>query len=780
MFKYIIRIKKSNFIRFLKRRKRAVIILAALFLFLLFPIEKPLVGNEYSRVITDKNGRIMRVFLTSDEQYCLPPEFNKEIPEKLKEAVIHFEDKYFRYHPGINPVSLFRAVVQNIKGKRIVSGASTITMQLARIRKGRERNVFNKFLEISEAVRMEFHFTKKEILKNYLDHAPYGGNIIGYQAACWRYFGKPPDKMSWAEASLIAILPNSPGRVSPVKNRDVLIDKRNRLLSSLYEGQKFDSITLINSINEPIPDKIVPFDLSAPHLTRRLNQEKPDNQRVIHSSIDFDIQERANYIVKRYNRQLQHYGIKNVAVIIIENKNRKVRAYIGSQDFYGESGRVDGVVAMRSSGSLLKPFLYALSVQDGIILPESIIHDIPTYYGTFSPHNASEMYGGLVTAHDALVRSLNVPAVRLLYTYGHYRFYNFLKEAGISTLFRSADSYGLPLIIGGAEVQLEEISSMFCGLANLGNFAPVSFNEENEGVISKQLIDTLSSVLILNTLNDLQRPGAEYYWTKFNSQFPVAWKTGTSYGHKDAWAVGINPDYTVGVWVGNFNAESNKNLSGAASAGPLLFDLFDILPHHSANNWWKLDDYEFEKVAVCEETGYLATQNCKSVIAARAPSLDKLKQCSYHITAETDSSGKYLVCSKCWEKGHHPVKYLSYPPVVIDYLRRNGSIIEKIPQHNPHCTVHQNSDMFAIEYPKENTKILVSRDFDGAYQSVVFSAVHKLQDQNIYWYLDNIYLGMTHSKHKMAVIPKKGAHTLTLVDSFGNTKKVNFYSTRNE
>jgi penicillin-binding protein 1C len=765
-----------------KKIKRAAIILAAFMFFLFFPIKKPLVRSDYSRVITDRNGEIIRVFLTRDEQYCLPPDFHDTVPEKLKKAVIEFEDRYFYFHPGINPVSIVRATVQNIRNRRVVSGASTITMQLARLRKGRDRKIFNKILEMFEAIRIEAHFSKNEILKVYLDNAPYGGNVLGYQAASWRFFGKPPGKLSWAEASLLAVLPNSPGQMNTVKNNDLLRQKRNRLLVSLYNEKMFDTITLRNSIDEPIPGAIVPFDLLAPHLTRRLNNQISNNQRIICTSIDAELQKKATYLVQRYSRFLEHYGIENSAAIIIENKTRKVRAYVGSQDFYGKSGKVDGVLAMRSSGSLLKPFLYALAVQNGLILPQSVLQDIPTYYGSFSPHNASEMYTGMVTAHEALVRSLNVPAVRLLYTYGHYRFYNFLKEGGISTLFRSADNYGLPLIIGGAEVTLEEVSGLFCGLGNLGNFGPVSFFEQPGQTNNKKyLIDSLSCVLILNTLKDLRRPGAEYYWTKFNNQYPIAWKTGTSYGHKDAWAVGVNPEYTIGVWVGNFNAETNKNLSGAGSAGPLLFDLFDMMPDKGSwKVWWNTDDYNFNTVDVCAVTGYLATNKCRKTSKVLAPFREKLKPCPYHIKTEVDSTGKFSVCSRCWQGGHHSSSYLSYPPLVLNYMRKNGLVIERIPPHNPDCKVNRSNEMIDIDYPKNKSKIYLSRDFDGKLQPVIFSAVHQLPDQILYWYLDNNYIGMTNHQHKITCIPERGQHTLTIVDSYGNSKKINFYSTRTE
>jgi penicillin-binding protein 1C len=762
-----------------KRNRRAVIFLTALLVFLYYPLKKPLIRDDYSRIITDRNDEILRVFLTTDQQYCLPPEFIDSVPEKLQEAVIHFEDKYFYYHPGINPVSLTRAIIQNIKSRKVVSGASTLTMQLARIRKGRKRTASNKFVEMLEALRIEAQYSKKEILNLYLNHAPYGGNIIGYQAASWRYFGKPPQKLSWAEACLLAVLPNSPGTISPVKNNEQLLRKRDDLLNSLYENGKIDKSTLNNSLEEPMPDRIRPFDLRVPHLTRKIHSELSGKINVVKTSIDSEIQDKVKSYVGRYSRMLKNYDIKNAAVLVVENKSRKVRAYVGSQDFYGEEGRVDGVIAPRSSGSLLKPFLYALSIQEGLIIPNSLLQDIPTYYGTFSPHNASEMYDGIVTAHDALVRSLNVPAVRLLYTYGHYKFYNFLSEANLSTLYRSADDYGLPMIIGGTEVTLWDMANSYCSLANLGSYGSISYLENQNDNINNtyNLIDSVSVALTLNMLKDLKRPGSEYYWNKFNSQRPVAWKTGTSYGHKDAWAVGVNPDWTIAVWIGNFDASTNKNLSGAKSAGPLLFDIFNSLPILSETNWWQLEDFVTETAEVCAITGYAATSRCEETKLVPVAHKDILKACPYHIKVFVDTNTNYAVCSKCWDHGYAEKKMVTYPPLVINYLRKNGSVVEKIPVHNPLCEVHRNNQLMSIEYPKPNSKIFVTRDFDGEYQSIVCSAVHQLKNQILYWYLDEKYLGQTNGKHKIDFIPDPGEHTLTVIDAFGNTQVVNFFST---
>jgi len=386
------------------------------------PLPDPLFEDDYSFVVLDENDEILRAFLNKNEQWCFSPDENYKIPDKLETCVLHYEDKYFYYHLGLNPVSLVRASFQNFSSEKIVSGASTITMQLARLIKPKRRTHLNKLLEIFQAVKIEFYYSKINILNTYLHHAPYGGNIVGIKAASLKYFQKYPDQLTWAEAATLAILPNAPGIISPTYNISKLEQKRNNLLKSLHESKIIDKESYILAINEPVPKYSKPFEVNAPHLAQWLRQETNINN--VKTTINYNLQENIQDIINRNVNYLKQLGINNGAALVAETKSGKVKAYIGSQEFfdYDYQGQINGVVASRSSGSLLKPFLYALCIDEGIIIPETKIKDIPTYYGTFSPHNASEKFNGLVTAKDALIQSLNVPAVRLLYSYDLYPF----------------------------------------------------------------------------------------------------------------------------------------------------------------------------------------------------------------------------------------------------------------------------------------------------------------------------------------------------------------------
>jgi penicillin-binding protein 1C len=749
-------------------------------IYMAIPFPKNFMKIQYSKIIRDEHGKNLRVFLSNQEQWCFPPEDSILIPDKLESAVLTFEDNYFRWHPGINPVLVFKAARLNFRKGKVVSGASTITMQVARIRGRHHRNWGNKFLEMFQALKIELHYSKKSILKLYLDHAPYGSNIIGYRAASARYFRKAPNELSWAEASLLAVLPNAPSLVSPLSNPEVLTNKRNVLLKKLLEKKKIDSTTYGLSVAEPIPQREFPFEIMAGHLTQRLKSQNSTNS-IITTTLDYRIQKHLEYRIRQYSLSLRQQGIKNVAVLVVETQTGKVKAYVGSQDFFDKEGlgQVDGIMARRSSGSILKPFLYALSMDEGIILPQTQVTDIPSYFDAFTPNNADEKYNGVILSKEALVRSLNIPAVRLLNTYGVTKFYSFLTHAGISTLFRQPDDYGLPLILGGAEVTVWDMATLYKGLGSRGNFAPVHYLLKDSARYKNEhrsLISSGACFLTLEMLKELKRPGSEYYWEQYQNQKPLAWKTGTSYGHKDAWAVGVSPQWTIAVWVGNFDSESNLNLSGAASAGPLLFGIFNYLPKEPKLKWFEKIEMDFKEVEICEETGFLASSNCEHKTTVNAPVyMLPLRQCPYHEPLFVDKEEKYSVCSFCWEEGHHEKKLLIYPADISYYLKQRGQPVSTIPDHNPNCEKIAGTDPLKILYPIDSARIWIPRDFDGNYQKVIAKLAHHHPEKKVFWYMDGNFLGTSSGKHNKAIEIKTGWHQLSVTDEDGHTSRIRFH-----
>ncbi len=750
---------------------------------LLTPLPKPLFPNRYSTIVTDRNGKIMRVFLNPDQQWILPPRPGTPIPKKMEEALLTAEDRWFYHHPGVNPFAVARAIWQDIRAGRIVSGASTLTMQLARISRPKPRTITNKLLEMLQAIKIEWYYNKKTILRMYLTHAPFGGNIIGIRAAAWKIFGKTPENLSWSQTATLAVLPNAPGLISKKNRHNLLKEKRNRLLRKLFRRQLIDAVTLRNALAEPIPSKNHSFPAIAPHLCRWLYLRSPG--RTISTTIDPDIQQNAQTLTATYLNYLKHQGIRNGAVLIAETRSGKIRAYVGSQGFFdaSASGQVDGVQAPRSSGSILKPFLYALAMDRGLILPDTVMLDIPSHYGSFTPANADHSYAGLVTAREALTQSLNIPAVRLLNAYGVRDFYSFLKQAGMSTLFRPPISYGLPLVLGGAEVKLIDLAALYRGLGCHGKFSPLTVVKQPAAPTrrkEKTLISPGACFLTLNILRNLKRPGAEYYWELFRNQWPIAWKTGTSYGQRDAWAVGVSPNWTVAVWIGNFNGIGNPKIGGAMTAGPLLFNIFNTLPKGTASPWFQRPFHSLKKIAVCKDTGYAIGPDCPESRIVDAPVHSEFyKTCPWHRTITVTSNEKWSVCSLCWKPGNHKqVKRLCYPPEVVQLLRKRGININRIPPHNPACPGLESINPISITYPGAGTKIFLPRDFGGNYQKILCRASHRQANTTIFWYLDDCYLGQTRKIHEMPIRSNPGWHTLCIIDENGNRAALHFHLVR--
>jgi penicillin-binding protein 1C len=773
---------KIKQVKFLRKRKWQIttILLLIFTVYIAIPLPSKLFPDDYSQMIVDSNGEILRVFLNRKQQWCFPDDNNVKIPDKLKTAVINYEDEYFRWHPGVNPVSVIRAAIQNVKSKRVVSGASTLTMQLARMIEGNERTFTNKVKEMFLAIKLEVYYSKDNILRLYLNHAPYGGNIRGYRAASLRYFRKNPEELSWAQAASLAVLPNAPGNVSPAVNKDILRKKRNQLLKKLLINGEIDESTYKLAIDEPLPRRVYPFRITAHHLTRKIHT-KYARENIVHTTLDLKIQRHLEFLCRHHTASLRRQGISNSAVLLLDTETSAIKAYVGSADFFdtNSQGQVDGVIAPRSSGSVLKPFLYALAMDEGMILPNTLIKDVPSYYEAFSPKNADKKYNGIVHAQDALVRSLNIPAVRLLNMYGVYSFYAFLKDAGVSTLFRTADDYGLPLILGGAEVTVTDMAMLYQGLGNGGVFTKPYFLKKDSTNINQstnRLISKGACYLTLNMLKELKRPGAEYYWQQYSSQKPVAWKTGTSYGHKDAWAVGVTPKWTIAVWAGNFDGEGNPNISGASSAGTLLFDIINYLDADPDRLWFPYDEYDFKRVKVCKETGFIAGEYCDNTEEVWAPSdMNSMRLCPYHKNIYLDATGKHQVCSYCWDDNHISKHYLIYPADVNYELKKRGHIPEVIPTHNRDCNIVATGNPMHIIYPRDSAKVWIPRDFNGDFQRLVVKVAHNNPEKRLFWYLDDVYLGVTTDKSRYAVSVNKGWHDIIVKDEDGYTEQVRFF-----
>jgi len=767
-----------------------LILLSILILIFWFSIPDPLFSDPTCTVIEDRQGELLGAKIADDGQWRFP--YNEDVPEKFKHSIISFEDRYFYYHPGINPYSLIRAAVVNIRSGRIVSGGSTLTMQVIRLsRKGKDRTIPEKLVEIFLAFRLELSYSKDEILSLYASNAPFGGNVVGLDAASWRYFGCAPSDLSWSEAAVLAILPNSPSLIHPGKNRNLLLVKRNRLLSKLYNTGKIDSTTYVLSTLEPLPENPLPLPSLSPHLLSRVYQNHRGER--IHTTLVKNIQERAEIIVESHHRTLKHNEIHNAACLILDVETGDVLAYVGNTqnpDQPEHGSDVDIITAPRSTGSILKPLLFCLMLNEGSILPGTLIPDIPTHYTGYTPKNFSLTYDGAVPAKKSLSKSLNIPAVRMLQQFGLERFHYYLTKLGMTTIDKSAEHYGLSLILGGAEGTLWDLTGIFCSFARIlkhyNNYDGLYFesdlknpnyilessshldSSETKHILKgNNLVNASSIWLTFQSLIEINRPENEAGWKYFASSDHVAWKTGTSFGFRDGWAIGTTPDYTVGVWVGNADGEGRPNLTGIQTAAPILFDIFNFLP---SGGWFDIPLDELRYIPVCRQSGHRAGMFCSDIDTILVPEQGlNTNPCPYHLIVHLTTDGKYRLNSECAKTSEmfHTTWFI-LPPVQEWYYQSKNPEYKQLPPLHPDCYSNENIAEMDLIYPKDNSRIYIPYELDGSKGQVVFEAAHRIHDASIYWHIDQEYIGTTQYIHQIGVCPEQGEHILTLVDESGN------------
>ncbi|MCX6280373.1 MAG: penicillin-binding protein 1C [Bacteroidetes bacterium] len=763
-----------------------------LYLLLLLAWPRHLFNDPASTVAYDSEMRLLGAKISADQQWRFPE--STDVPEKFRKAIICYEDQWFPFHPGFNPVSMARAVVLNLKHHKIVSGGSTISMQLIRLaRKNRERTYFEKVIEISLAFILELTHSKKEILRLYASHAPFGGNVIGVEAASWRYFGVSANRLSWAEAATLAVLPNSPGLIYPGRSPRNLLIKRNRLLDKLWSQGRIDLTTCELAKSEPLPVRPYPLPRLAPHLLDRLAKEGFKGEKV-QTTLDARLQERVNNILELHGIQLAANEIHNAAAIVVDVNTGNVLAYSGNLHRIGKTDRgndVDVIISPRSTGSILKPFLYAAMLNDALILPNTLIPDIPVQIGGFIPENYNLTYDGAVPAKRALSRSLNIPAVKMLQTYGYTPFYNLLKNVGLTTLTRPADHYGLAIILGGAEARLWDLAGMYASMArtlkhfspehlgyNKADFHPPVFIHDGSSKVvayesHSSWYDAASIWLTFEAMVEVARPDEEAQWQQFSSSHKIAWKTGTSFGNRDAWSVGITPEYVVAVWVGNASGEGRPGLTGIGVAAPILFDIFKTLP---ATSWFRTPVEEMVKIPVCRYSGYRASLICefKDSVWVQKSGL-KTPACPFHQLIHLDKTGQYQVNSGCESTDNmQHVSWFILPPVQEWYFRTKNPFYRMLPPYRKDCAQSPGNRNMDLIYPKDGSMIYVPVDLDGKTGSAVFKAAHHNPDAVINWHLDEQFIGSTKLTHQMALSPERGFHRLTLVDQFGESISIGF------
>jgi penicillin-binding protein 1C len=757
-----------------------------------FSLPRPLFQDPVSTVLLDRDSNLLGAKISADQQWRFPE--CRQVPEKFRLAVTHYEDRYFFYHPGINPVALVRAAYLNFSHRRIVSGGSTITMQVIRLsRKNRDRTFPEKFIEIFLAFRLGFSHSKADILKLYASHAPFGGNVVGIDAASWRYFGADAGHLSWAEAATLAVLPNSPGLIYPGRNPHFLRAKRNYLLDLLCKRGVIDATTCELAKSEKLPEKPFPLPHRAQHLLDRAMREGHKGTRVV-TTLDMALQQRIGDILDRHGIQIRANEIHNAAALVLEVSTGNVLAYCGnlpSTSSREHGNHVDLIAAPRSTGSILKPFLYAAMLNDGLLLPTTLVPDIPMQIGGFIPENYNLTYDGAVPAKMALARSLNIPAVKMLQTYGYEQFYSLLRKLGMTTLTKPADHYGLALILGGAEASLWDLAGIYASMARTLNhfsgngqkysksdFHPPGYiagkgQKKASSRDQSSWFDAGSIWLTFEAMVEVARPDADLLWQQFSSSGKIAWKTGTSFGNRDGWSVGVTPEYVVAVWVGNASGEGRPGLTGIGTAAPILFDIFKTLP---ATTWFKEPVQAMMQVPVCRYSGYRSTEICEFTDSMWIPKQGaKTTPCPFHQLIHLDKSGKWQVNSNC--ESTENMQHLSWfvlPPVQEWYFRNKNPFYKVLPPFRPGCTGNPERRNMDLIYPKNNSKIYIPVELDGKPGSAVFRLAHRDAGAMVYWHLDDRFTGTTSQVHQKALAPAQGMHRLTLVDQNGETMTIKF------
>lgn len=769
-----------------KRYKIGIPIAFILFVWYIFCLPSQLFDVPYSTVVSDRNGELLGARIAKDEQWRFP--VSDSVPDKFKQCLIEFEDRHFYHHWGVNPLSVFRAIKQNFDGSRIVSGASTITMQTIRLSRNKDRTFWEKFKEMILATRLEFSYSKNEILRLYASHAPMGGNVVGIDAASWRYFGHDAGRLSWSEAATLAVLPNSPALMHFNRNRDKLLNKRNRLLKQLHDKGTIDDVDYELAITEPLPYNPQPLPQVAPHLVTKIYLEKEGKH--IKSTIDKYQQELIEGILVRWNAEFSQNGINNIAAIVFDVDKNEVIAYCGNVHFEKNisGNQVDIIQAQRSTGSILKPFLYSAMLDDGQLLPNQLLADVPVNLYGFMPKNFSQKFDGAVPASDALARSLNVPFVLCLRDYGVPKFIHFLKRGGMTTLRRSNDNYGLSLILGGAEGKLWEITDMYLQMAQ----SLKNYNINNEYYIHKQpsyiltnnaaeyekALDPLFSAgaawQTLEALTTVHRP-EEIDWQFIPSVQKVAWKTGTSFGSRDAWSVGVTPKYVVGVWVGNADGEGRPGLTGSHTAAKVMFEIFNTLPK---SKWFSRPDGALVEADLCKTSGYLKGMDCpdeETVTTLICRKGFEGKACPFHKRVHLSENMQYQVYEDCaGKRGIIHISWFVLPPLWEKYYKQAHVSYKQLPPYSPECRREEDIQLMDFVYPYPNTELNLPKQLDGSEGRVVFEIAHRIPSHHVFWHIDNEYIGETKDFHKKEYIPTKGEHRLTVVDETGASISMKF------
>jgi penicillin-binding protein 1C len=758
-----------NRISFISLSKRIITVISAMLIVaialnFIFPLPDKI---DYSTTVYAADGTLLNAYLSNDDKWRIASEKN-EISKVLQEALMAKEDKYFRYHFGVNPVAIVKSAFGNVFHLKRLSGASTITMQVARMLEHRPRTIWSKLAEVFRAEQLEWKYSKDEILQLYFNLVPYGGNIEGIKSASLIYFQKPPQQLSLAEAVTLCIIPNRPNAHIRY-GIPFLIKERNRWLRKFKQENTFSTKALEEAMMEPLQLKRHELPKFSPHLAYRL---KKSGSTTIKTNIQFNQQLKIEQLTRNYVGTLKTLNIKNAAVLVIDNRNMKVVAYVGSADYYDKTdgGQVDGIRAIREPGSTLKPLLYGLSFDKGLITPKTVLKDIPININGFSPENFDKLFHGYVTAEFALSNSLNIPAVSLLNKFGKDDFANTLSGLHFKKIKQNSAKLGLSLILGGCGVSLEELTLLYASFANNGLYRNACFTSTAKDSLTQKVISPSANFMVTEILSNLARPDLPANWEQTSHLPKIAWKTGTSYARKDAWSIGYNKHYTVGVWVGNFSGEGAPALSGANIATPLLFNIFNTIDYNSPNAWYAMPK-ECGVRSVCSESGLIPGERCENMTEDFfIPMVSSNKICEHIQEVYLTADEHFLYCTKCRPDNGYKVKYMrTTDPDMVRFFDSEHIPYEKIPPHNPDCfQMSQEGDVRIVSLVN-NTEYYIDKTNP---QPLLLQCEANADVKKIFWYLNNNFYKQGLPKEKVYFVPAEGPQIISCVDDRGRKSEI--------
>lgn len=761
------KLPKPAWKKLFKRTGIALLCFLCLFFILhfIFPLPDKI---DYSTIITDDKGEVIHAFLTTDEKWRMKTELD-EISPLLRKTIVQKEDKYFYRHFGINPFAVTRAFFMNVFTGRRTSGASTITMQVARALEPKKRTVGNKLIEMFRALQLEMKYSKAQILQLYLNLVPYGGNIEGVKSAAVLYFDKNPDHLSLAEITALSIIPNRPSSLVIGKNNDEIVKQRNKWLTRFAEEKIFSKKEIEDALAEPLTAKRSEVPKLAPHLSYKLKQSGAD---IIQTNLQLNTQFKTEKLVQDYVRTLRLSRIRNAAVIIIDNETHKVITYVGSGDFADttDGGQVNGAAAVRQPGSTLKPLLYGFCFDEGLLTPKQMLNDVPVNYAGYAPENYDKTFKGPVTVEYALENSLNIPSVKALNLLGKDKMIQLLSSIGFRQIQQKQKALGLSLILGGCGTTLEQLTGLYSSFATDGNYYRPSFVQDDTLQRPTNVLSEDAAYMITDILSRINRPDFPLHWEATAHLPKIAWKTGTSYGRRDAWSIGYNKKYTVGVWVGNFSGDGNAALSGAQTATPLLFRVFNTLDY-DADRAWFAPPKELEQRMICSETGLPPAMQCTNLILDYfIPGISSTKTCNNYEEIAVSADEKISYCKTCEPAtGFKRKRYKLLAAEVQNWMLGNGMVVELIPPHNPQCEKVFTSGAPQIKSPVNGTEYLISEKNPEPLQLICQTGNDV---SRVYWYINNKFYKAADAGSKQFFIPQEGAVKISCTDDKGRNRDI--------